>query len=162
MALPIILLVEDNADDEVLTTRALRGSGVANEVVVARDGAEALEWLFGEGRHAGRDTSQVPQVILLDLKLPKLSGLEVLHRIRADDRTRVLPVVLLTPSDEEQDIASGYALGANSYVRKPAVQIPDYAVQIPDYVEFDRFVEAVKRLGLYWLVVNHPPAWSPR
>lgn len=143
MALPIILLVEDNPDDEVLTTRALRGSGVANDVVVARDGAEALDWLFGEGSHAGRDTSQAPQVVLLDLKLPKLSGLEVLERIRGDARTRLLPVVLLTSSDEERDVTSGYSLGANSYVRKP--------------VDFDKFVEAVKRLGLYWLVVNQPP-----
>lgn len=148
MGVPIILLVEDNRDDELLTTRALRSSGVANEVVVVRDGAEAIDWLFGQGRHAGRDTSQIPQVVLLDLKLPKLSGLEVLERIRAEARTRRLPVVLLTSSDEDRDISTGYALGANSYVRKP--------------VEFDKFVEAVRRLGLYWLVVNQPPQGDPR
>jgi two-component system response regulator len=136
----VILLVEDNPDDEALTVRALKKSNIANEVVVAHDGAEALEYLFGEGAHAGRDVTQMPQVVLLDLNLPKLDGLGVLRRIRADPRTRLLPVVILTSSNEEQDRVNGYGLGANSYVRKP--------------VDFDAFVTAAAQLGLYWLVLN--------
>ena len=139
----MILLVEDNPDDEALTLRALRKANVGNDVAIVRDGAEALDFLFGTGAHAGRDISMLPQVVLLDLKLPKIDGLEVLRRIRADGRTRVLPVVILTSSDEEQDRIQGYALGANSYVRKP--------------VEFAQFAEAVRQLGLYWLVLNQPP-----
>jgi two-component system response regulator len=139
----IILLVEDNPDDEALTLRALKKNNVLNEVVVARDGAEALDYLFGTGAHAGRDTSVMPQVILLDLKLPKVDGLEVLERIRADERTKLLPVVLLTSSKEEQDLISAYSLGANSYTRKP--------------VDFAQFTEAIRLLGLYWLVLNEPP-----
>jgi CheY-like chemotaxis protein len=139
----MILLVEDNPDDEALTLRALRKANVGNEVSVVRDGVEALDFLFGSGSHGSRDTSMMPQVILLDLKLPKIDGLEVLRRIRADDRTKLLPVVILTSSDEEQDRIAGYALGANSYVRKP--------------VDFAQFAEAVRQLGLYWLVLNQPP-----
>ncbi|MCX5794135.1 MAG: response regulator [Elusimicrobia bacterium] len=136
----MILLVEDNPDDEALTLRAFKRHNLANEVVVARDGAEALEWLFATGRHAGRDAGVVPAVVLLDLKLPRLDGLEVLRRIRGDARTRNLPVVILTSSKEDQDIISSYQLGANSYVRKP--------------VEFESFMEAVGRLGLYWMLLN--------
>lgn len=143
-----ILLVEDNPDDEALTLRALRKHNIANEVVSARDGAEALDYLFGTGAWDGRDPRQLPQVVLLDLKLPKVDGLEVLRRIRADERTRLLPVVILTSSNEEQDRIDGYGLGANSYVRKP--------------VNFDEFVDAVKQLGLYWLVLNEPPEGRPR
>jgi two-component system response regulator len=139
----IILLVEDNPDDEALTLRALKKNNVLNEVVVARDGAEALDYLFGTGAHAGRDTSVMPQVILLDLKLPKVDGLEVLERIRADEQTKLLPVVLLTSSKEEQDLINAYNLGANSYIRKP--------------VDFAQFTEAIRLLGLYWLVLNEPP-----
>ena len=139
----IILLVEDNPDDEALTLRALRKNKVLNEVVVARDGAEALDYLFGEGSYAGRDMSVMPQIILLDLKLPKVDGLEVLGRIRADDRTRLIPVIILTSSREEQDVVSGYDLGANSYIRKP--------------VDFVQFIEAIRLLGLYWLVLNEFP-----
>jgi two-component system response regulator len=138
----VILLVEDNPDDEALTVRALKKSNIANEVVVAHDGAEALEYLFGEGAYAGRDVTQMPQVVLLDLNLPKLDGLGVLRRLRADPRTRLLPVVILTSSNEEQDRVNGYGLGANSYVRKP--------------VDFDAFVTAAAQLGLYWLVLNEP------
>jgi two-component system, response regulator len=139
----LIMLVEDNADDEALTVRALKKNKIMNEVVVARDGVEALEYLFGEGAYAGRDANELPQVVLLDLKLPKLDGLGVLRRLRADDRTKLLPVVILTSSNEEQDRMQGYGLGANSYVRKP--------------VDFAHFVEAAKQLGLYWLVLNEPP-----
>jgi two-component system response regulator len=140
----IILLVEDNPDDELLTLRALeQNGGVAGEVVVARDGVEALEYLFGTGSHAGRDTGVMPQLILLDLKLPKIDGLEVLRRLRADERTRLLPVVILTSSKEQQDMLDGYGLGANSYVRKP--------------VNFEQFVTAVEQLKLYWLVLNEAP-----
>ena len=139
----MILLVEDNPDDEALTLRALRKANVGNEVAVVRDGVEALDFLFGGGSYGSRDTSTMPQVVLLDLKLPKVDGLEVLRRIRADDRTKLLPVVILTSSDEDQDRIAGYALGANSYVRKP--------------VDFAQFAEAVRQLGLYWLVLNQPP-----
>jgi two-component system, response regulator len=139
----VIMLVEDNPDDEALTVRALKKNKIVNEVVVARDGVEALDYLFGEGIHAGRDTGQMPQVVLLDLKLPKLDGLGVLRRLRADDRTKLLPVVILTSSNEEQDRMNSYGLGANSYVRKP--------------VDFDQFVVAATQLGLYWLVLNLPP-----
>ncbi len=139
----VIMLVEDNPDDEALTVRALRKNKIVNEVVVARDGVEALDYLFGEGIHAGRNTADVPQVVLLDLKLPKLDGLGVLRRLRADDRTKLLPVVILTSSNEDQDRINGYDLGANSYVRKP--------------VDFDQFVMAAAQLGLYWLVLNEPP-----
>jgi CheY-like chemotaxis protein len=140
---PVILLVEDNPDDEALTLRALRAAGVRYEVVVARDGVEALDYLFGTGRHAGRDIGLLPQVVLLDLKLPRLDGLEVLRRIRSDERTRLLPVVILTSSTEDRDRIEGYRLGANSYVRKP--------------VDFGQFAEAVRQLGLYWLLLNQPP-----
>ena len=139
----VILLVEDNPDDEALTLRALRKNNIKNEIVVARDGAEALDFLFATGAHAGRDTSVLPQVVLLDLKLPKIDGLEVLRRLRADERTRLLPVVILTSSKEEQDLLRGYSLGANSYIRKP--------------VDFNQFSESVRNLGLYWLVLNEPP-----
>jgi two-component system, response regulator len=138
----VILLVEDNSDDEELTLRALTKSNILNPVDVARDGVEALDYLFARGSHAGRDASVLPQVMLLDLKLPKLDGLEVLKAVRADPRTRRLPVVILTSSREDQDIATSYDLGANSYVRKP--------------VDFTQFVEAVRQLGLYWLVLNEP------
>ncbi|MFQ5655951.1 MAG: response regulator [Candidatus Methylomirabilales bacterium] len=141
-----ILLVEDNPDDEALTLRALKRGGIANEVFVVRDGAEALDYLFATGTYAGRDTSVVPAVILLDLKLPKVDGLEVLRRLRADGRTKILPVVILTSSNEEQDLIAGYGLGANSYVRKP--------------VDFVQFTEAVQQLGLYWLLINEP--WPRR
>jgi CheY-like chemotaxis protein len=136
----IILLVEDNPDDEALTLRALEKNNIKNRVVVVRDGVEALDYLFGTGSHAGRNTIDMPQVILLDLKLPKLDGLEVLRRIRSDGRTKLLPVVILTTSNEEQDRLKGYGLGANSFVRKP--------------VAFDKFIEAVGQLGLYWLLLN--------
>jgi two-component system response regulator len=138
-----ILLVEDNPDDEALTLRALRKNRIANEVVVARDGAEALDYLFGTGAHAGRGPGALPQVVLLDLKLPKVDGLEVLRRVRADPRARLLPVVILTSSKEDRDLVESYGRGANSYVRKP--------------VDFAAFVEAVRQLGLYWLVLNEPP-----
>jgi two-component system response regulator len=138
-----ILLVEDNADDEALTLRALKKNNIRNEVIVAHDGAEALEYLFGTGKFAGRNTDFIPQVVLLDLKLPKVDGLEVLRRLRADQRTKLLPVVILTSSTEEQDRIKGYDLGANSYVRKP--------------VDFSQFIDAVRQLGLYWLILNEAP-----
>jgi two-component system response regulator len=138
-----ILLVEDNADDEALTIRALKKNNIRNEVVVARDGAEALNYLHGRGAYEGRDTSVLPQIVLLDLKLPKLDGLDVLRAIRGDERTKRLPVVILTSSKEDRDLLSGYELGANSYVRKP--------------VDFTEFAEAVRQLGLYWLVLNESP-----
>jgi CheY-like chemotaxis protein len=137
-----ILLVEDNANDEYLTIRALKKYNVANDVVVAHDGVEALDYLFGTGAHASRDTKDLPLVVLLDLKLPKVDGLEVLRRVRADERTRLLPVVILTSSNEERDVINGYKLGTNSYVQKP--------------VDFTAFVDAVGQLGLYWLMLNQP------
>ena len=139
----IILLVEDNPDDEELTMRALRKNNILNGVVVARDGAEALEYLFCTGKYVDRDRDTMPSVILLDLRLPKVDGLEVLRRLRADERTNILPVVILTSSKEERDLIEGYSLGANSYIRKP--------------VDFYKFVEAVRQLGLYWLILNEPP-----
>jgi CheY-like chemotaxis protein len=139
----IILLVEDNLDDVDLTIRALERNKIRNEVIVAHDGVEALDYLFGTGEYAGRDVSITPQVVLLDLKLPKIDGLEVLKRIREDERTKLLPVVIMTSSNEEQDIVGGYSLGANSYIRKP--------------VDFNSFTEAVRQLGLYWLLLNETP-----
>lgn len=138
-----ILLVEDNPDDEALTLRALRRNNILNEVVVARDGEQALKTLFGE-RPGGDGAGALPELVLMDLKLPKIDGLEVLRRIRADERTRRLPVVILTSSREDADIVAGYDLGANSYIRKP--------------VDYSQFVEAVRQLGLYWLVLNVSPA----
>ena len=143
MSKKIILLVEDNPDDELLAIRALKKNNISNEVVVARDGVEALDYLFGTGAHAGRDMSVMPQIILLDLKLPKIDGLEVLRRLRNDKRTKLLPVVVLTSSREEQDLTESYSLGANSYIRKP--------------VDFAQFTEAIRQLGLYWLVLNESP-----
>ncbi len=139
----IILLVEDNPDDEALTLRALRKNNISNSIIVAHDGEEALDFFFGAGRHAGRDLSIMPAVTLLDLKLPKVSGLEALRRLREDDRTRRLPIVILTSSKEEQDLIDGYNLGANSYIRKP--------------VDFEKFFDAVRQLGLYWLLLNETP-----
>ena len=136
----VILLVEDNARDEALTLRALKKSNIVNDVIVARDGVEALDYLFGTGAHAGRDLGVMPQMILLDLKLPKVDGLQVLQKIRADERTKRLPVVIFTSSSEEEDLIKSYNLGANSYVRKP--------------VDFEQFLEATRQLGLYWLVLN--------
>lgn len=138
----VILLVEDNADDELLTLRALKKNNIRNEVVVARDGSEALEYLFGTGIHSGRDLQVMPQIILLDLKLPKVDGFEVLKQIRSSELTKLLPVVILTTSNEDQDRVRGYGLGANSFVRKP--------------VEFEKFIDAVRQLGLYWLILNEP------
>lgn len=137
----IILLIEDNPDDELLTRRAFQKNNILNEVVVAHDGAEALDILLGNS--SGREPIQAPAVILLDLNLPKISGLDVLRRLRAEDRTRLLPVVILTSSREEQDLIEGYRLGANSYVRKP--------------VDFGEFLEATRQLGLYWLMLNEAP-----
>ena len=139
----VILLAEDNANDEELTLRALRKHKVSNEVVVVRDGQEALDYLFRAGPHAARDATQTPQLVLLDINLPKINGLEVLKRIRSDERTRTLPVVILTSSAEERDRFTAYDNFANSYIRKP--------------VDFDQFTEAVRELGLYWLVLNEPP-----
>jgi two-component system response regulator len=138
-----ILLVEDNPDDEALTLLALRKNDIPNEVVVAHDGAEALDYLFGTGAWAGRDTRRQPQLVLLDLKLPRVDGLEVLRRLRGDERTRRQPVVVLTTSKEERDVAQSYECGANSYIRKP--------------VSFDEFMEAVRELGCYWLALNVSP-----
>ena len=140
----LILLVEDNADDEELTLRALKRNNIANDVFVARDGEEALDFLFGTGAHAGRDSNALPQITLLDLNLPRLDGLGVLRRIRADERTRLLPVVVLTSSNEDEDVINSYSLGANAYVRKP--------------VDFAQFAEAVKTLGLFWLLLNENPS----
>lgn len=138
----MILLIEDNRDDVALTLRALKKNNITNEVVVAHDGVEGLDFLFGTGSHTDRDLTVMPAVILLDLKLPRVDGLEVLKRLRSDERTRLLPVVIMTSSNEEQDRLNGYGLGANSYVRKP--------------VDFTQFMEAVRQLGLYWLVLNEP------
>jgi two-component system response regulator len=138
-----ILLVEDNPDDEALTIRALKKNNIRNAVVVVRDGVLALDYLFGRGAYEGRDPTAVPQMVLLDLKLPKLDGLEVLRAIRKDERTRRLPVVILTSSKEDRDLIDGYDLGANSYIRKP--------------VDFTAFADAVRQLGLYWLVLNESP-----
>lgn len=138
-----IFLVEDNPDDELLTLMALKDNNIMNQVIVARDGEEALDYLFGTGKYEGRDLNILPQVTLLDLKLPKVDGLQVLQRIRADEHTKLLPVVILTSSKEEIDIINSYQLGANSYIRKP--------------VDFEQFSEAIKQLGLYWLVLNESP-----
>jgi two-component system, response regulator len=143
MSSKYILLVEDNPSDIGLTRRALKQSHITNRMVVAEDGRDALDYLFGVGVHAGRDPADLPTLVLLDLKLPRVSGLEVLQQIRADARTRRLPVVILTSSQEEQDIIASYDLGANSYIRKP--------------VDFVQFAEAIHHLGLYWLVINEPP-----
>ena len=142
----MILLVEDNADDEALTLRALNKHKVANQIDVVRDGAEALDYLFARGTYANRDPFDLPQVILLDLKLPKVDGLEVLRQIRAEPRTHMLPVVVLTSSKQEQDMIRAYTIGVNSYVRKP--------------VDFNQFVDAIGQLGLYWLVLNEAPPQS--
>ncbi|MBI9081049.1 MAG: response regulator [Pseudodesulfovibrio sp.] len=138
-----ILLVEDNPDDVALTLRAFKKNNIMNTVVIAKDGTEALDYLYGTGEYADRDTTDTPQIVLLDLKLPKINGLEVLKRIREDERTKLLPVIILTSSKEQQDLLDGYSLGANSYIRKP--------------VDFDQFIEAVRQLGLYWLVLNIGP-----
>lgn len=139
----VILLVDDNPDDVTLTLRALKKSNILNEVVVVNDGVEALDYLFAKGRYAGKYPDIMPSVILLDLKMPRMGGLEVLQSLRADERTKLLPVVILTSSKEEQDLIAGYKLGANSYIRKP--------------VDFIQFVDAVKILGMYWLLINDPP-----
>jgi two-component system response regulator len=139
----VILLVEDNSTDQALTRRALAQSEILNEVVIARDGADALDYLFTQRAYAGRDPADLPAVVLLDLKLPKIDGFEVLRRVRADERTKLLPVVILTSSNEERDRLEGYRSGANSYVQKP--------------VEFREFVSAVRQLTLYWLALNEPP-----
>jgi CheY-like chemotaxis protein len=143
MSNKIILLVEDNPDDEALTLRALKKKNILNEVIVAHDGVEALDYLFAEGKYADRDENMTPEVILLDLKLPKIDGLEVLRRVRADARTSLLPIVILTSSKEERDMIESYSLGCNSYIRKP--------------VDFVQFGDAVEQLGLYWLVLNAAP-----
>lgn len=140
----MILLVEDNPDDEALAMRALRRNHISNEIVVARDGVEALDYLFGTGIHTGRDLSIKPTVILLDLKLPRIDGIEVLRRLREDKRTSLLPVVVLTTSNEERDLLNSYSLGCNSYIRKP--------------VDFIQFTEAVRQLGMYWLLMNEVPS----
>jgi two-component system response regulator len=138
-----ILVVEDDPDDEELTIRALKKINLANDIVVVRDGAEALDYLFADGKSAGRDVVDTPAVVLLDLKLPKVEGLEVLKRIRENAPTRLVPVVILTSSDEQKDLIESYRLGANSYVRKP--------------VDFEQFMKAVEELGLYWMLLNQPP-----
>lgn len=143
MAALTILLVEDNPDDEVLTVRELQKQHIVNEIITVRDGVEALEYLFGTGQYDGRDATDCPTVVLLDLKLPKVNGLEVLRRIRSDDHTKYIPVVVLSSSDDPRDIVESYRLGANSYVRKP--------------VNFDQFQEAVRHVQLYWLQLNEPP-----
>jgi CheY-like chemotaxis protein len=139
----VILLVEDNPDDEALAIRALKRHHVGNEIVVAHDGVEALDYLFGKGLYEGRDVNLKPSVVLLDLKLPRVDGLEVLRQVRSDDRTRLLPVVVLTTSSEEQDLLDSYSLGCNSYIRKP--------------VDFIQFSEAIRQLGMYWLLMNESP-----
>lgn len=138
-----ILLVEDNPDDMELTLRALKKNNVSNDIVTAKNGAEALDYLYGTGAYADRDVEEMPELILLDLKLPKIDGLEVLKRLRKEEKTQIIPVVILTSSKEEQDLVNGYKLGANSYIRKP--------------VDFDQFIDAVRQLGLYWLVLNETP-----
>lgn len=143
----VILLVEDNPDDVTLTRRALEKNNILNDIIVVEDGVLALDYLFGTGRYAGRDVSDLPAVVLLDLKLPKINGLEVLERVRNDVRTKALPVVILTSSKEDPDVARSYRLGANSYIRKP--------------VDFTQFMEAVRQLGLYWLVLNETPPYQP-
>lgn len=143
MSEKLILIVEDNPDDEELTLRALKHAKIANEIVVTRDGKEALDFMFGAGKYEGRDLDRMPAVVLLDLKLPKLSGLDVLKRLRADPRTKLVPVVILTSSSEDEDMLRSYQFGANSYVRKP--------------VEFGAFASAVSQLGLYWMLLNEPP-----
>jgi two-component system, response regulator len=140
---PVILLVEDNPDDEALTVRALKKNNIRNDLIVARDGAEALDYFFGQGPDSKHEGHPMPDVVLLDLHLPKVDGFEVLRRLRSDERTRLLPVVILTSSKEDKDRINGYGLGANSYVRKP--------------VDFGEFMEAVRQLGLYWLVLNEKP-----
>jgi two-component system response regulator len=144
----VILLVEDNPDDEALTLRAFKKHHITNEVFVARDGVQAIDYLFGTGEHSARDAGALPQVVLLDLKLPKVDGLEVLRRIRADDKTKLLPVVILTSSKAEEDLVAGYGLGANSYVRKP--------------VDFNDFSQVIRELGMYWVLINEPPPHSRR
>jgi CheY-like chemotaxis protein len=139
----VILLVEDNPDDEALAIRALKRHHIGNEIVVAHDGVEALDYLFGTGMYAGRDIANKPSVVLLDLKLPRVDGLEVLRRLREDQRTKFLPVVVLTTSNEELDVLNSYSLGCNSYIRKP--------------VDFVQFSEAIRQLGMYWLLMNEPP-----
>lgn len=139
----IILLVEDNPDDVELTLRAFKKSNLKNEIAIARDGVEALDFLFGTGSHAGRDTTEVPQLVMLDLNIPKIDGLEVLQAMRADERTKLIPVVVLTSSREQEDIVKSYRFGANSFVRKP--------------VDFLEFVQAVQQLELYWVVLNERP-----
>ena len=139
----LILLVEDNARDEALTLRAIEKSHIANKVVVARDGVEALDYLFATGKYADRDATMLPQLVMLDLKLPKMDGMEVLRRLRSDERTKLLPIVVFTSSSEQEDMIKSYGLGANSYVRKP--------------VDFERFMEATRQLGMYWLVLNEAP-----
>jgi two-component system response regulator len=141
-----ILFVEDEKDDIELTVRGLKKANVLNEVIVVRDGAEALDYLFGTGAHKNRDLTDMPAVVLLDLKLPKVDGIEVLKRMKADERTKLIPVVILTSSKEEQDLVNGYRFGANSYVRKP--------------VNFNQFAQAVQQLGLYWLLLNEPPPFK--
>jgi CheY-like chemotaxis protein len=140
----VILIVEDNPDDELLVLRALRQNRLANEIAVARDGVEAVDYLLGRGAYADRDTRQMPQLILLDLKLPRVDGVEVLRQIRAHERTKLIPVVVLTSSDEDRDVTASYELHVNSYVRKP--------------VDFNQFVEAIRHIGLYWLVLNQAPS----
>ncbi|HTW64526.1 MAG TPA: response regulator [Bryobacteraceae bacterium] len=148
MSSKTILLVEDNPSDIALTKRALDKAHIANQLILAEDGQEALDYVFGAGAHVGRDVSDQPMLTLLDLKLPKIGGLDVLRGIRGDPRTRRMPVVILTSSNEEQDLAAGYDLGVNSYIRKP--------------VDFNQFAHAVEQLGLYWLVLNEPPPGSEK
>ena len=143
MADKLILVVEDNPDDEALTLRALKKANLANDIMVVRDGSEAVDFVFGQGQHAGRDASRLPAVILLDLKLPKMSGLDVLRVLRGDPRSRLIPIVMLTSSSEDEDMLNSYESGANSYVRKP--------------VDFSAFVSAVSQLGVYWMLVNQQP-----